>query len=274
MTLRPILQSDPNEADWLLLRSTELDVPPSDGKARLLIALGVGAGAATATTAGAAAAASKGVLSSFGTAVLAAKWLGIGALGGVVFAGAAQLASSGPPDESAAGARFSSRPASVSTDTEAPRAAPQPIAEPATNTTPVSELKAMAAAAAATATAGTLQRAPASVKQVPPAPAPGPSIGKFPEGTLADEIALIDAARSALGAGDALRCLSMLQTHGERFTTPRLSPEVGVLRIEALVALGRWEEARRLGREFLASHPGSTHGQRVRTLLGGDSASR
>jgi hypothetical protein len=270
MTLRPILQSDPKEAEWLLLHSAELDAPPSDGKARLLTALGVGAGAATATTAGAAAAASKGVLSSFGTAIVAAKWLGIGALGGVVVAGAAQLASSGPSDESAADAR----PVPVSANTEAPRAAPTPFTGPPATITPAASEAKATPPAAETAGAVTLQRAPASARELLPAPPPGPSIGKFPEGKLADEIALLDAARSALGAGDPTRCLSMLQTHGERFTAPRLSPEVRVLRIEALVALGKWEEARRLGREFLASHPESTHGQRVRTLLGGDSASR
>jgi hypothetical protein len=80
---------------------------------------------------------------------------------------------------------------------------------------------------------------------------------------LRGEIALIDAARTALRASAPERALSLLDHHRRSYAHGAFAPEAAVLRIEALEAAGRTGEARSLARGFLAKHPDSPLSDRV-----------
>lgn len=85
---------------------------------------------------------------------------------------------------------------------------------------------------------------------------------------LREQVAMIDRARDALGAGDAAGCLAALDAHDERFPRSAMAEEATVLRIEALLRLGDRARAADLGERFLASRPTSPHAAGVRALLG------
>jgi hypothetical protein len=80
---------------------------------------------------------------------------------------------------------------------------------------------------------------------------------------LRREIALIDAARSALRAGAPERALALLQRHAAIYRAGTFRPEATALRIEALAASGRTAEAGVLARRFVAEHPQSPLSERV-----------
>jgi hypothetical protein len=82
------------------------------------------------------------------------------------------------------------------------------------------------------------------------------------------ELALMDGARAAIAAGDPAKALSMLDGYSERFPRGAMAPEAAVLRVEALVAAGDRDAARRAGDAFLRSHPSSPYGPRIQSLLG------
>jgi len=84
---------------------------------------------------------------------------------------------------------------------------------------------------------------------------------------LADEVAALDGARAALAAGNSAGALAALDDYDRSFDTQMLGPEAQTLRIEALLLAGRRGEARAAAARFLADHPSSTHGRRIRSLL-------
>jgi hypothetical protein len=105
---------------------------------------------------------------------------------------------------------------------------------------------------------------------VPPTASAPPSLAPFassatvpsavhsgPRSSLAAERALLDDARSALTAGDAARALSLLDTHRARFPHPHLAEEREALATQALVLLGRYDEARARAAALHASAPNS-----------------
>ncbi len=75
--------------------------------------------------------------------------------------------------------------------------------------------------------------------------------------SLAAERALLDDARGALGSGDAARALGLLDEHARRFPKGQLGEEREALAIQALVALGRRDEARARAASFKAALPNS-----------------
>jgi hypothetical protein len=89
------------------------------------------------------------------------------------------------------------------------------------------------------------------------APAPAPA------GDLRDQIALIDAARTAVKAGATERALVLLRRYETSYAVGAFRPEALALRIEALAEGGRAAEARPLAREFLARYPQSPLCDRV-----------
>ena len=109
--------------------------------------------------------------------------------------------------------------------------------------------------------------APASTSPKPvaaPARATAPARHRAPAAVdLRGEIALIDAARSAIRGGAPDRALSLLDNYRRSYPGGGFAPEAAVLRIEALDAAGRPDEARRLARAFLAKHPDSPLSDRV-----------
>src|SRR5262249_25673227 len=112
-----------------------------------------------------------------------------------------------------------------------------------------------------------------------PLPDPGPAaVAKIPEpevhsiaptapsarrettpGTslLAAERALLDKARSEVGAGDATAAMQYVSEHARRFPAGRLREEREALAINALVSLGRFDEARDRAELFRQSYPQS-----------------
>jgi len=94
------------------------------------------------------------------------------------------------------------------------------------------------------------------------------STAKLAEQSLLEsEIAILDSAQRALAAGQPSGALQNLDTHRRLFAKPHLLPEATLVRIEALLALGRAVEARRLGEQLLAAQPAGALSQRVRSLL-------
>lgn len=98
------------------------------------------------------------------------------------------------------------------------------------------------------------------------APPPSASTVAGPMG-LKDELALIDEARTDLAQGNAPAALATLGRYDTRFPQGLLREEATAVRIEALFAAGRTNEARTASEAFLREHPASTHAQHVRSLL-------
>ena len=84
-----------------------------------------------------------------------------------------------------------------------------------------------------------------------------------PAADLRDQIALIDAARTAVKAGANDRALALLRRYDANYPAGAFRPEALALRVEALDAGGHRAEARALARDFLARYPHSPVADRV-----------
>jgi hypothetical protein len=127
-----------------------------------------------------------------------------------------------------------------------PISAPRPRPRPATSRTPSSP----AASSVQSASAEPLFAAP----QEPP---------------LTTERGLVERARRAL-ADDPARALDLANLADDTYPSGSLVQEREVVAIEALVHLGRIDEARARGEHFLRRFPGSVHERHVEALLGVD----
>ncbi len=85
---------------------------------------------------------------------------------------------------------------------------------------------------------------------------------------LRAEIALVDAARSAVAASANERALALLDRYESSYPRGTFRPEVAALRIEALDHLGRTVQARALARKFIAAHADSPLAERVARVSG------
>ena len=90
-----------------------------------------------------------------------------------------------------------------------------------------------------------------------------PAAPAVPAADLRDQIALIDAARSAVKSGATDRALTLLRRYDSSFPGGAFRPEALALRIETLDQAGRSAEARALARDFLARYPQSPVADRV-----------
>jgi hypothetical protein len=86
--------------------------------------------------------------------------------------------------------------------------------------------------------------------------------------SVEDELAAIDAVRSALGARAPDRALDRITRYRSTFTTPNFADEADTLEIQALAALGRVDQAREHAERFLEAHPNSPYKERVRAVAG------
>jgi hypothetical protein len=248
-----------DETDSSLVRSmlqAARDERPADAVVeRTLVAFGAGGAVltSTATVSGAAAGAGAtttvaGMASGSSALVLAAKWIGVGAIGGLVAAGAvmgidrrADTKAMRPSPSALAPARPGAAP-------EAP--ASQPVDEPALVDDEASQAAPVNPPAIATPTSEA--RAPAAA---------GAS-------ALAAEVALVDRARVALSAGHPERALDLVAAHASEFPSGRLAPEAAYLRMEALGAVGQREAARDAARTIVARYPRGPHAARAREVIG------
>jgi hypothetical protein len=114
----------------------------------------------------------------------------------------------------------------------------------------------------------TLSDAPPHASAPPAAstssPVPRPSSAR----DLAVERSLLDRARRDLLRGESAAALISIAEHALRFPRGVLSEERDALRVEALVAASRYDEARSSALKFHAAHPGSMLTQAVDDTLG------
>jgi outer membrane protein assembly factor BamD (BamD/ComL family) len=82
--------------------------------------------------------------------------------------------------------------------------------------------------------------------------------------SLSDELALIDAARTALNTGDAAGGQRALDAHALKFPAPHFAPEALLLRIDVLRMRGQAARAEQLRRRFLTEYPGHPLAVRLR----------
>ena len=101
--------------------------------------------------------------------------------------------------------------------------------------------------------------AAASAPEPPPSAAPvAPHNSAAPSSSsLAAERSLIDAGRSALGAGDAAKALTLFDEHARRYPRGQLGEEREALSIQTLAVLGRFDEARARAARFRQLNPHS-----------------
>lgn len=88
-------------------------------------------------------------------------------------------------------------------------------------------------------------------------------------GTVADELALIEKARTALDRGKATAALSVLATHRRQFPKGAFREEAAALRASSLCKAGRTDAARKASASFLRRYPQSVHAARVRACAEG-----
>jgi len=111
-----------------------------------------------------------------------------------------------------------------------------------------------------------LPDASAPVAPTRPAAVPTASLAPDPAESERAEVALLDRAQSSLPASPA-DALARCDEHGRRFATGTLVQEREVLAIDALLRLGRRDEAEARAARFRQSFPRSGHLRRVEALL-------
>jgi hypothetical protein len=220
-----------------LLQAARGERPSPEMTKRMAAGLGISVGAAVTAAAAPVAAAP----------VVAAN----SALGGWVAAGvlAAAAVAAG-----VVGVRTSSAPAKPAVHAKA--AAPA-IAAPAVVTPP-------AETPVVTARETRIER----IEKVRRHPAAAPAAVPAPASDLRDQIALLDAARTAVKAGSSERALVLLRRYDASYPAGAFRPEALALRIEALSQDGRRAEAQALAREFLTRYPQSPVADRVARVAG------
>jgi hypothetical protein len=211
-----------------LLQAARGERPSPELTARMAAGLGLSAAAAV-TAAPAAAAAAAPVAAAKGSLAV---WVSAGVLAAAVGAGVVGVRMSAPP-------------------------APAVHADkPAAAVTARAEVPAVAASVPAERRIERARKRPAPAAHAP-----------VPASDLRDQIALIDAARTAVKAGSTERALALLQRYDATFPGGAFRPEAQALRIEALDEAGRATEARSLARDFLARHPDSPLAGRVAKIV-------
>ncbi len=114
---------------------------------------------------------------------------------------------------------------------------------------------------------------PPALRSARPTSAPPPVTPEPPSETdsLAQEVALLEQARSALGQSPAT-ALALAETHATRFPGGKLAMERELVALDALRRLGRSGEARTRGEALLARARGGLYEARIRQLIGAGSA--
>jgi hypothetical protein len=246
---RRLSEGGGSDLEASLLRSARADGPSPFSRRKALVALGLAGSIGAVTTTTATTTATAALVKSSGTMVLL-KWIGAGVVGGLLTLGAVEIVHPDEPLPPIAPARVAASPR-----TGSPVGAPKPVAQ----VEPRREIVTPAPQAPEADTAPPAEEAPPKPAQPAPSAKPNPFV---------EEMALIDAARAALAAGDASKAMRLLDERDRRFARGTFGQETTVVRIEALVHRGDRAAALRLGQAFLDAHPRSTAGSHVRSLLG------
>jgi len=105
------------------------------------------------------------------------------------------------------------------------------------------------------------------VAATPAHPAEASAVALEPAGEAESEAGFLRRTRAAL-AGDPARALRMTEEHAARFPRGVLVQERDVIAIDALVRLGRRDEARAKAMSFRARYPSSAHASRIAAIVG------
>jgi hypothetical protein len=199
------------------------------------------------------------------------KWLAVGALSGTVVAGGSAIVQyESKPENSDARTMRTLR------ESRTPSGPPSLAAEPSSPTpAPVREASPSFDVAGGRTQPGTpsevVDRSPSlgstSARQaavVPPAD--GASVRTS---QLSLELTLIDRARASLAIGAAEQALRELSTYNEIRATGTLDREAWILRIDALLVLGKLREAGDLAQSYLERFPRDAHAARLLELANG-----
>lgn len=247
-----------HDARALLAEARGGDDPSPGDRARvrrtLMATIAGTAGLAASSAASSAAAASAGTVATTAGLSLGAKIAAVVLVVGAVGGGTVAVAPWEDPEPVVVEHREHRARAVEQEQTEiAPSPAIEPTIEPMIE--PAIEIPAPIEAPVEIA-----PRAARTVRAPPPAIAPpAPSAS-----TLAEEVALLRSAQSALNAGDADGALSRLADHARRFPTGTMAEERDAARILALCRAGRRDEARDAAARFLRERPSSPLAARVR----------
>lgn len=87
-----------------------------------------------------------------------------------------------------------------------------------------------------------------------------------PKPSLAEEIALLDQARSALSAHESARVIALIDQYQRVLGGTRMRAEAELLRIEAVAQSGQRARAAQLALRFVEEHAGNPLAERARTL--------
>jgi hypothetical protein len=285
---------DSDRVTRLLLEAARSESP---GRRRLLKIVSAAAGVGATATGKAAAAlvsASPAIGMSTTSVAVVLKWIGVGALGGVMVSAAATEIQFGTPpalDHSPAhqGAPFSALPAA-----DAPKrvSASHPLPEPRILQQSDQRLNRGNGSLAPPASAGPLakrstdatdqsQRAPIAAasgsihfsepeSQPNGAPAAASEPERIPsaaERALREEVAALALAKSALNRGEAAAALEAVRAYRVRYPQGRLAPEAGFIEMEAALALGDRQRAVRVAAQLASGTSPSS--ERAREILKG-----
>ena len=149
----------------------------------------------------------------------------------------------------------------LATRSQSPRPGALEEAVPAENARPAAKLP-----EPPTLPVEALPDAPAPVSPRRPAALPTASLAPDPADRERAEVALLDRAQASLPVSPA-DTLARCDEHGRRFATGTLVQEREVLAIDALLRLGRRDEAEARAARFRQSFPRSGHLRRVEALL-------
>jgi hypothetical protein len=231
-----------NELARTLLRSARTYAPsPTRRRPAVAAASVLATSSLTTGTAG-------GALAKVGT-LAALKWVGIAVVVGITTVGATVAIRE---NTSANTLRHQTR---VSPTTPA-TTGPAPTT-PLTPTIPSASPDSSATAIPSPLSAPTLKASPTANA------IPTPVLAAVERPTIADEVASLQQASSALAGSNPTRALAILDAYSARFADPSLAAEAEVLRIEALAQNGDVTAARRRADRFLAAYPQSPYGARI-----------
>jgi hypothetical protein len=260
---------DPRTPDGLRdVLSAATEVPPMPAEAHShvaaftagLVVQGLPAKAAAASLWVKSATSLLGV-SSTGKAVLVVSLMGAVGTGSYLMA-AKQSSSTPAPTHAIAKAAVESSPSRLVV--ESSRNA-QVQAAPAADSAEAPPRRSPAGSAEKRALAGRDDDAPTVPRLQSPSPGPS-SVAAFEELTIADEARLLEKARSAL-ANNPAQALEVVAVHQRQYPAGQLSAERELIAVDALLRLGRRQEAEQRAAPRLRQNPDSLYARRLRQLL-------
>jgi hypothetical protein len=144
------------------------------------------------------------------------------------------------------------------------QASPAPAPLPAER--PAASPSAIPALAAAPAELSRLPSRPALPHHAAPRASSLPGVATTRHAAVPTEADLLRRAQEALRDAPA-RALALVEEHASLYRTGALAQERDVIGVEALIRLGRRDQARAAAQRFLDEHPDSPHRGHVEALL-------